>query len=184
MKQRKNDLIDPANEDFGLVMTCAIRYCLGRQTYVPGLVIGTIRPYISRISDRTLGCMIRDIERPDIFGGYGDPLIDKPGWLQFLNDLKKERDKRSKTRGTEAQGMTTYEMLKEFVKERNEALFSLDEQKIKKVMSKYGVEIPSDQEVFWLAVHKAICSTRDAPEDLKAQSAAWLYEHGSTPDLE
>jgi hypothetical protein len=80
--------------------------------------------------------------------------------------------------------MTTYEMIEDFVKDRNEAFLSMDEQKIKKFLSEYSIEIPNDPEEFWLVVHKTICLITDAPEDLKAQSAAWLYEHGSTPDLE
>ena len=25
----------PINEDFGAVLNCAVRYCIGRQTYMP-----------------------------------------------------------------------------------------------------------------------------------------------------
>lgn len=31
-------LIDPANDNFGAVCNCAVRYCLGRRSYMPNLV--------------------------------------------------------------------------------------------------------------------------------------------------
>lgn len=36
--------ISDQNNDFGAVLICAVRYCIGRQTYMPGLVIDFIRP--------------------------------------------------------------------------------------------------------------------------------------------
>ena len=46
-------------------------------------------------------------------------------------------------------------MIKKFLKERNEALLSLDKNKITKTLIKYGVEIPEDEQIFWAGVHKA-----------------------------
>ena len=45
-----------------------------------------------------------------------------------------------------------------FVKERNDALFSLDRRKIEAYMLKYGEPAMSDlpDEVFWASVYKAI----------------------------
>ena len=43
-----------------------------------------------------------------------------------------------------------------FLKERNEALFSYDERKIKAYMRKYGLRAPTNNTVFWGAVNKAI----------------------------
>ena len=53
-----------------------------------------------------------------------------------------------------------------FVKERNEALFSLDRKKIEAYMIKYGeTEIAQTPDVvFWASVYKAICGIKDAPE--------------------
>ena len=57
-------------------------------------------------------------------------------------------------------------MLEAFVKERNEALFSLDRKKIEAYMIKYGeTEISQTPDtVFWASVYKAICGIKDAPE--------------------
>ena len=50
-----------------------------------------------------------------------------------------------------------------FVKERNEALFSLDRKKIEAYMIKYGeTEIAQTPDVvFWASVYKATCGIKD-----------------------
>ena len=69
-------------------------------------------------------------------------------------------------------------MLEAFVKERNEALFSLDRKKIEAYMIKYGETV-----VFWASVYKAICGVKDAPEAIVSKAKAWLHEHGMSPNL-
>ena len=72
-----------------------------------------------------------------------------------------------------------------FVKERNEALFSLDRKKIEAYMIKYGeTEIAQTPDVvFWASVYKAICGIKDAPEAIVNKVTAWLHEHGMSPNL-
>ena len=82
----------------------------------------------------------------------------------------------------------TEERIKEFVKARNEALFSLDEKKIKAFMKEYtGIEPEniyiSGETVFWAMVYKAICNIADAPPGVKAKAKAWLKEHGFKESL-
>ena len=73
-------------------------------------------------------------------------------------------------------------MLEEFVKERNEALFSLDRCKIEAYMKKYGEleveEIPEN--LFWANVYQAICGIKDAPDELISKALMWLYKNGYT----
>lgn len=71
----------------------------------------------------------------------------------------------------------TEERIKKFVKARNEALFSLDEKKIKAYMKKYCVPDPHSERIFWTMVYKAICNIADAPPEVKAKAKAWLKEH-------
>ncbi len=52
MKNKLN--VDLESEDFGCVLNCAVRYAIGRQTYMPGVVIDFIIPLLSNLSDRTL----------------------------------------------------------------------------------------------------------------------------------
>ena len=73
--------------------------------------------------------------------------------------------------------------LAQFVKERNEALLSLDRNKIERYAKKYGVALPSNDEAFWRGVHKAICNITNIPFEMRQRSADWLLEHGSTPEI-
>lgn len=87
----------PINKDFETILICAVRYALGRQSYMPSLVIGYITPLLPQLSDWALAVMEDDLTDP--VGGYGDPKIDEPGWIAFLIKIKNERKKRNdKTR--------------------------------------------------------------------------------------
>lgn len=91
----KKSLIDPANEDFGTVLNCAVRYALGRQTYMPRLVVDFIRPMLPLISDHALWCMNIDIEEASRIS-LGDPMSDEPMGKRFHESVKTELRKRSK----------------------------------------------------------------------------------------
>lgn len=91
---KKNSIIVPSDRDFGAVCISAVRYCLGRQSYMPGLVQGFLRPLLPHFSDNDLSVMQRDIEEAEKWGGYGDERIDKPGWIRFLSDISSEITKR------------------------------------------------------------------------------------------
>lgn len=69
--------------------------------------------------------------------------------------------------------------LDQFIKERNEALVSLDETKIRAYAKKYGAEVPEDPEIFWGGVHKAITALPNIPENIRERSEIWLKEHNS-----
>lgn len=77
-------------DDFETILVCAERYALGRQTYIPMLVINYIIPLLPKLSDKTLAVFERDIEDA---GYYGDEIIDKPDWMRFLEKIKNERRK-------------------------------------------------------------------------------------------
>lgn len=78
------------DDDFGAVLTCAIRYCFGRQTYMPGLIMDYITPLLPYVADKTLWCFDADLQRPDIYGGLGHETIDKPRWIMFHEAVKRE----------------------------------------------------------------------------------------------
>jgi hypothetical protein len=67
--------------------------------------------------------------------------------------------------------------LKAFVKERNEALFSLDEIKILAYCKKYGARVPTNERIFWASVYKAILAIGDAPDELKGKAKNWLIKN-------
>ncbi len=92
MKNKLN--VDPGSEDFGCVLNCAVRYAIGRQTYMPGVVINFIVPLLPNLSDRTLRVFDQDIVDQRHMGGYGDKQIDEPLWMRFHELVKHELTKR------------------------------------------------------------------------------------------
>lgn len=88
--------IDLEDDFFGAVLNCAVRYAIGRRSYMPGLVMDFIRPLIPHLSNKTLWCFEKDIaeELPD---GLGDPQIDAPKWIEFLGLVRAEIAERKKT---------------------------------------------------------------------------------------
>lgn len=69
--------------------------------------------------------------------------------------------------------------MKKFVQERNEALLSMDEQKIRAYMKKYGVDFdPKNETVWWVGVHKAILGISSITPEQRERSEKWLVEHG------
>ena len=86
--------IDIKDEDFGAILICAVRYCLGRHTYMPGLIIGYITPLLPHISDNTLRCMETDLCQPDLYGGFGEARINEPIWIKFRCDIQEEIQRR------------------------------------------------------------------------------------------
>jgi len=79
------------NDDFGILAICAIRYCHGRETYMPGLIRGIVKSHIDDVSDKDLQVMINDCECQYAFG---DENIDKPGWLEWKDFLINEQKRR------------------------------------------------------------------------------------------
>ena len=71
-------------------------------------------------------------------------------------------------------------MIERFVKERNEALFSLDRKKIEAYLIKNGEACFADAPdlIFWAGVYKAICGITNAPPELVKKAHSWLAENG------
>lgn len=82
-------------EDFGILAVCAIRYCHGRQSYMPDMVRGIVRGHLAEVEDNELAVMIADCEFQEWANLYGDEKIDKPGWLKWREELLAERERRN-----------------------------------------------------------------------------------------
>ena len=89
----KKPEIDVSDDDFGAILNCAVRYAIGRRSYMPGLVVGFIRPLIPHLSDKTLWCFEKDIAE-EMPNGLGDPQIDAPKWIDFLGLVRQESRER------------------------------------------------------------------------------------------
>jgi len=77
----------PVDNDFETILICAARYSCGRQTYMPSIVIDYIRSLLEILSKTTLDVLEKDIANA---GNYGNETIDRPMWMQLLNDIRAE----------------------------------------------------------------------------------------------
>lgn len=75
------------DRDFGTICICAVRYALGRETYMPSLVQQFVIRNLNLIDGYSLAVMVRDVKEAP---SYGNETIDKPGWMNFLAVLEKE----------------------------------------------------------------------------------------------
>lgn len=102
-KKRKSITIkgDDVSE-FGALMICAVRYAIGRQSYMPSLVQGFIMRYPQAVTENVKATILRDIDENDKISTVelsegrtmtidylGDTKIDRPGWLKFRDWLQK-----------------------------------------------------------------------------------------------
>jgi len=69
--------------------------------------------------------------------------------------------------------------LVEFVADRREALLSMNLDKINAYMRKHGSAFTlPDNDIGWMAVHKARTAATDLPMDERKKSAEWLESRG------
>ena len=79
------------NKDFETILLCAVRYAIGRRTYIPSRVIDYITPLLPYLSENTLRLIANEITEHEAYeGGLGDEKIDKPYWLDFLRKIRLE----------------------------------------------------------------------------------------------
>jgi hypothetical protein len=82
-------------DDIELMFACAVRYALGRRTYMPDVVQRTLTPLLPSFSKKTLRFILNDLKtEEDTPGFFGDEQIDRPGWIKFRGTVQEEYDKR------------------------------------------------------------------------------------------
>ena len=81
-------------DDFGTLCICAIRYCHGRQTYMPSLVQGIVTQHLDDLSDKDVYVLLQDCDFQEQFHLFGDDRVDKPNWLKYRAIIEVECDKR------------------------------------------------------------------------------------------
>ena len=90
----KSDEVAIGQKDFGLLCICAIRYCHGRQTYMPSMIQGICKKYLRKLSDHDIKIMLEDCDFQRRCQLYGDEHIDKPDWLRWEEALLTEQKRR------------------------------------------------------------------------------------------
>lgn len=84
------------NKDFETILLCAVRYAIGRRTYIPSLVIDYITPLLPYLSEDVLKLIADEIIGHYTYeGALGDEMIDKPYWLAFYGKILAERMKQN-----------------------------------------------------------------------------------------
>ena len=94
MPKKKFNVAFREPNDFSTLAICALRYCMGRQTYMPSLVRDIIRPFLQSIPDGSIDVMINDCEFQKRYEMWGDQKIDKPGWETWEQELRAEKARR------------------------------------------------------------------------------------------
>lgn len=90
MPKNKPNMIE-VDETFGQMMLSAVRYALGRQTYIVSTTVSYIMFLVPQLDNQTIACMERDIRETK---NYGSETIDKPEWMKLLSALQAEMTNR------------------------------------------------------------------------------------------
>ena len=86
--------IDISREDFGTLCVCALRYCHGRQTYMPSLVQQIVIAHFKDLSDKDLKVIADDERFQSDLNLWGDT-CDKVDWKKFYQILREWQTERS-----------------------------------------------------------------------------------------
>lgn len=65
---------------------------------MPSLVQDIVRGHLQELADGNLHVVLKDCDDMTEFD-YGDPLIDKPGWMKWKEDLENEQLRRKNQTG-------------------------------------------------------------------------------------
>ena len=80
------------------MLISAVRYALGRQSYITGVTCDFVRSIASKLSDKCINIMIKDIMdelvRYHSMNLYCGMEMDDKSWKDLLDFLRKERDSR------------------------------------------------------------------------------------------
>ena len=78
--------------DFGLIVNSAIRYSIGRQTYMPSTVCDFTLRYMPMLDDKTIQVIIEDITREIEFCKSEIPYIEL--WQNLRKKAEEEKQRR------------------------------------------------------------------------------------------
>lgn len=74
-----------------VLITCAVRYALGRQSYMPSSVVDEIKPLLSEMSKRNLTVMRTDLKE---YMEHVNNDWNYPYWLELLTEVETELERR------------------------------------------------------------------------------------------
>ena len=80
-------------DEFAMLAISALRYCKGRQSYLPKHVQDVVKDHLSELSDGALRTIEEDLNEMRDYD-FGDPVIDRPNWQRFQYAVEEERKRR------------------------------------------------------------------------------------------
>lgn len=95
------------DENFACVLICAVRYAIGRKTYITGTVVDFVYPLVKNLDSKTLAVIARDIKSARDENRLGDAAIDAPLWIRLFDACADELKSRSETPVTTKKSYTT-----------------------------------------------------------------------------
>ena len=91
MLERKSVPLLEIDKNFETILLCAVRYAIGRRTYIPSRVIDYITPLLPYLSEDVLKLIANEIIEHDTYeGSLGDEMIDRLYWEQFWRKIRLE----------------------------------------------------------------------------------------------
>lgn len=97
--------IDVSDDDFGTIVTCAVRYSLGRLTYMPSLVQDFVTPLIPHLHRLALSALVRDVAQyeHDLSATHpeGFRTQDNQGWHRLAEAAQAELCRRENRKTNE-----------------------------------------------------------------------------------
>lgn len=87
-------MVKLTQEDFGTLLICAIRYCHGRQTYMPSTVQSIGKQHLTELTDKDLAVLLNDCKSQEKLDMFGDEHVDKPEWINWKRNLEDEKERR------------------------------------------------------------------------------------------
>lgn len=91
MKNKELETEVYIKDDLESIFVCAVRYSLGRRTYMPSIVAGYVKTQIPFMTDKTLKCILEDI---DGCADLGDK-CDCDAWHSLATAIEAEIVKRA-----------------------------------------------------------------------------------------
>lgn len=86
MENRMDVIINGKLDDISAMLVCAVRYSLGRRTYIVDWTCEFIENNLHLLTDKDKQVMINDIRYQERYG-YGDE-CDKADWMKLLKTLE------------------------------------------------------------------------------------------------
>lgn len=80
-------MIDIEKRDFGTLCLCAVRYSMGRRTYMPSLIQSIVIAHLDDLEEADIRLLLRERAQQERMGIYGDN-VDKRDWLKFWKKLE------------------------------------------------------------------------------------------------